>query len=95
VIGITPLDERSRPVTYERSAAVQVTRLPGDPRWATISVKAGAAVADPSLVAGRLAAFTREQAEQMYAVYAEIGGRASVRTDLKSATRTSPSLDSP
>jgi hypothetical protein len=59
VIGITPLDERGRPVTYAGSATVRVTRLPDAPQWATFSFSAGAGVADPSRVAGCRAAFAR------------------------------------
>jgi hypothetical protein len=90
VIGITPLDERGRPVTYEGSASVRVTRLPDAPQWATFSFSAGAGVADSSRVAGRWAAFAREQAEAMHAVYADIGHDSSGRTLLEYATGGSP-----
>jgi hypothetical protein len=90
VIGITPLDERGRPVTYEGSATVRVTRLPDAPQWATFSFSAGAGVADSSRVAGRWAVFAREQAEAMHAVYADIGHDSSGRTLLEYATGGSP-----
>lgn len=90
VIGITPLDERGRPVTYEGSASVRVTRLPDAPQWATFSFSAGASVADPSRAAGRWAAFARERAEAMHAVYADIGHGASGYTLLEYATGARP-----
>ena len=90
VMGITPLDDCGRPVTYEGSATIQVTRLRKDPRWATFSFSVGASVADPLREAGRWAAFTRRQAEAMHAVYAEIGSSTPGRTILEKATRAWP-----
>jgi hypothetical protein len=94
-IGITPLDERGRPVSHEGTADVQVTRLRNDPRWATFSFTAGAALAGPSQVAGRWTAFAREQAAAMHAVYADIGWPASQSTLLEYATRNSPTKTIP
>jgi hypothetical protein len=89
-IGITPLDENGRPVSNEGRATIKVTRLRNDPRWATFSCMAGAALAGRSQVAGQWTAFAREQAADTRAVYADIGWPASGSTLLEYATGTRP-----
>ncbi len=90
VIAIVPLDGRGRPATPEGVPEVQVTRPADAPRRATFSFRAGAAVADPARVASECAAFARQQADAMHAVYADIGHDSPGYTLLEYATGAWP-----
>lgn len=90
VIGISPLDGQGRPLTYEGTVSVAVTRVPQAPQWALFRFSAGANVADVSKAAGRWIAFARRQAETMPAVYGDIGLASPGYTVLEYATATPP-----